>query len=114
MALVKNDKEERFSIPKAIRMALAENLNKTIPVVTSYSSQYNGLVAKNATGKDAQGQFVIEAGSENVKVFNMEKQDLLNQDSGVDSFGSVSYNDLPEGVSIDLIALLLRTKMLVA
>lgn len=114
VVLVKNDKEEKYAIPKDVRLILAENLNDTIPVITEYGNQHNALVAKNSTGKDAQGNFVINPGTENVKVFNMEKQDLLNQPSGVESFREIRYADLPEGLSIDLLALLLRTGMLVA
>lgn len=111
VALVKNDKEERFAIPKAVRMILAENLNATIPVMASYPNQYNALVAKNGK-QNAQGQWEIPAGSEGAKVFAIEKQDLLNQPSSVESFQTFSYSDMPEGLSIDLLSLLLRTGML--
>ncbi len=112
MNLIKNDKEEKFSIPKDVRLVLAENLNKTMGAVTEISKQHNALVAKHGK-KDDKGSYVIDPAYEQAKVFFIEKQDFLESASEVESLETVNYADLPEGVTIDLLALLLRTGMLV-
>lgn len=113
VTLVKNDKEQQFRIPKEVRLALANNLNQTIPVIEDYSKQHNALVASlGVKGKD--GQYTIEPGTAAAGQFNIERQNLVHSDSAVSHFETIRYDQFPEGVSIDLLALLLRTGMLVA
>lgn len=111
VALIKTDKEEKTKISKDVRFKIAENFNATIPVITDYQAQHNALIAKN--GKpDGKGQFALDPNSPEGKVFAIEKQDLLNQPSGIDKFHIFQYKDLPDDMSIDLIALLIKSGMI--
>ncbi len=106
--LIKNDKEEKYTIPLAARVILAENLNLTIPVVEEFSKQHNALVAKYGE-KQQDGSYKVTDTEKN-KVFQIERQDYLNTESDVDSFQTIRLTDLGQSqLSIDLVALLLKT-----
>lgn len=114
VALIKNDKEEKYSIPVAARVVLAENLNLTIPVVEEFGKQHNALVAKYGE-KQADGSYKVTDPEKN-KAFQLERQAYLNEDSNptVEAFGTFTVADLgSDQLTIDLIALLLKTEVLV-
>lgn len=113
VTLIKNDKDERYAIPKAAREVLADNLNLTIPVIEDFSNRHNALVRKYGKA-DNKGGFEIAPGSANEPAFKLERQDMLHSDSGVDKLGTVSMGDLPDSVAIDLLALLKRANMIAA
>lgn len=110
-ALVQADRQQKYTIPKSARISLGRNLSKAIPVIEDYSKQHNALVAKNGH-KDKQGQYTIED-QKSKDVFSIERGDLGAQETDVEAFEAVSFADLPEGVPIDLVALMLRTGLLV-
>jgi len=111
VTLLKNDKEEKFKIPFHARWVLAENLNRTIPVVEEFTKQHNALVAKYGS-KQPDGNFSISDKSKE-PVFQMERTNLLNSDSDIESFGAVNVVDFgADNIQIDLLALLIKTGML--
>lgn len=111
--LIKNDKEERYVIPKASRQILAANLNRTFPVIEKFSNMHNALVRQYGKS-DNKGGYEIKPGSENEDAFKVEKNNLLQEDSGIESLGTVTLNDLPDNVAIDLLAMLQRSGQLAA
>jgi hypothetical protein len=109
--LVKNDAEQKYNIPVAARLVLADNLNIIIPVVESFLKVHNALVQKYGT-KQANGAMDVTDPTKR-EAFFLERQNEENQDSGIEAFGSITVADLGDGwMAVDLLALLIKTGML--
>lgn len=109
--LIKNDKELGYSIPKSARLTFAKNLNLAIPVVEAFSKTHNALVAQYGE-QDAKGQLNV-TDPKKLDAFFLERSSALNSEADIaNEFESVRFSDFPEGVSIDLIALMIRTGLL--
>lgn len=105
--LVSNDKENKFILPSSVRIKFALNLRKVKPVVEEFYKEYNKLVETHGEVQ-ADGTFKV-VNEEKLKVFNIERNDMLEQQTDVE-LSPVDFKDLGDNqLAIDLIAVLLDT-----
>lgn len=107
--LIQNDKEQKYSIPKGARLKLAKNLNSCIPVVEQFSKVHNALVATYGSKQKDGSLNVTDA--EKMKSFTLERQNELNALTDIQEWEVIGFSEFPEQVSVDLIALCIRTGM---
>jgi hypothetical protein len=108
--LIAKDKEDKYIFASAIRIKFALNLRKVKDVVEEFSKEHNALVKAHGT-EQKDGTFKVED-PEKLKVFNIERNNLLEQDSDV-TLSPIEIKDLGDNqVAIDLIVVLLETGLL--
>lgn len=114
LALIKDDRENKFVFPSAVRIKLAGNLRKTRPVYDDYKAQQIEVYKKHGEVvlKDGKPTDAMQLRPENMEVAQKELADVLLVDT-FQTLNPITVKDLGENqIDIDLITVLQATGLL--
>lgn len=108
---IAQDKENKYSLTPKVRLILANNVRVLKNPAKKYFDEYNAIVQRLGE-RNKDGSYTV-TNQENVKILNIERNDILNTVTDVEitpvKYADIGLND----VSIDLVAILLETGLVV-